>query len=119
MTMAFFALSDNLAAGDIESREQSSCAVADVIMGDSLDIAQAQGQHRLSAVKGLNLALFINAQDHSVVGRIEVKSYDVADFFNEEGIVGELEMALAVGGDAEGLPDAVDGGFGDSGFIGQ
>lgn len=118
MTMAFFALSDNLAAGDIEGREQSSGAMADIIMSDSFNITQPHGQHRLCAVKGLNLAFFVYTQDHGVVGGIEVESDDIADFFDEEGIVGELEMALAVRRNTEGVPDAVDGGFGDSGLTG-
>ncbi len=118
MAMAFFALSDNLARGDIEGREQSSGTVADIIMGDPFDITQAHGQHWLSAVKRLNLALFINAQYHGIIRWIEVEAGDIADFFDEEGVGGEFEMTLAVRRNTEGVPDAVDSGFGDSGLIG-
>ncbi len=119
MAMAAFALGDDLSGSDIKCCKEGGSAVAYVIMSDSFDITQAHGQEWLGAVKSLDLALFVNAQYHGIVGRVEVKSHDIANLFDEEGVVGELEMALAVWRNAEGVPDAVDGGFGNSGFPGQ
>lgn len=41
----------------------------DVVVGDSFDIAEPDGQDRLGAIQGLNLALLIDRKDHGVVGR--------------------------------------------------
>ena len=73
------------AGGHVQGGEQRRGAVADVVVGDPLDVTQPHGQHRLGALQGLDLAFFVHAQDHGVVGRVQVQPDDVADFFDEEG----------------------------------
>jgi hypothetical protein len=41
-------------------------------MGDNFDITQAHGQHGLSAVQGLNLALFIDTGDLEAAGAMRL-----------------------------------------------
>src|SRR5580704_3766664 len=48
-------------------------------------------QPRLGAVKGLDLALFIDRQHQSLVGRIEVEADDILDLGDEVRIARELE----------------------------
>ena len=117
VSVAFLALADDLAAGDVQGGEQRCGAVSDVIMRDTFDIAQAHGQHGLGAIQRLHLGFLIDAQDHRVVGRIEVKAHDITHFFDEEGIVGDLEVALAVRLDTEEIEPALDGALGDAGFL--
>src|SRR5690606_130354 len=59
------------------------------------------------------------AQDHGVVRRIEVEPNDVAHFFDEERIVGDLEVTLAVRLDTEEIEPALHGAFGHAGFLGH
>ncbi len=42
--------------------------MADVVVGDPLDIADAQREERRGAVEGLDLALLVDAQNHGVTG---------------------------------------------------
>ena len=48
--MAWLALDDYLAGGHIQGREQGCGAVADVVVGHALDVAETHGQQRLSPV---------------------------------------------------------------------
>ena len=45
----------------------------------------------LDTLQGLGPALPVNAQDHGMPGRVEIKPDDVTDLLDEEGIGGELE----------------------------
>ncbi len=40
--------------------------MANIIVGNALDVAQAQGQYRLGTIEGPNLALFIDTQHQGV-----------------------------------------------------
>ena len=99
MTVARFTACDDFPGGDIESREQSGRAVPFVVMGDAFDVAKAHGEKGLSPLKSLNLGLLIDREHHGVVRGIEVETDDVADFLDEERVVGNLENAA---GDAAG-----------------
>lgn len=117
VAVAGFALRDNLTGGHIKCGKQSGCAVTDVIVGDALNISQAHGQEGLHAVKGLDLAFFVHAQDHCLVRGVEIEPHDISNLLDEEGVLGEVEIALAVGRKGKGAPDAADGGFGDAGLL--
>ena len=101
---------DHLAGGDVEGGEQGGGAVADVVVGDALDVSEPHGQHRLGAVERLHLALLVDAQHQGVVRRVEVQADDVAHLVDEEGVAGELEGFAAVRLQSEGAPDTVDSG---------
>ena len=119
VTMALFALGQDLAGSDIKGGEQGGGAVADVIVGDPFDIPQAHGQHGLGAVEGLDLGFLVHAQHDGVVGRVEIKPHDIAHFFDEEGVVRELEVTLAVGLDAEQVEPPLHRTLGNAGFLAQ
>jgi hypothetical protein len=70
--------------------EQSGRAVADVVMGDALCVAQAQGQQRLSPVQGLDLRLLFDAEHHRFVRWVLIQAEDVPDLLDNEGVGGEL-----------------------------
>lgn len=119
MTVAGLALSDHCTGGHIQRREQRGGAVADVVVGDALHVAQAHRQQRLGAVQCLDLRLLVNAEHHRLDGRVQVQARDVADLLDKERIGGDLEVLLPVGLDRESLQPAVDGGFGDPRGSGQ
>jgi hypothetical protein len=53
LAVALFAVRDNLAGGDIQTGEQGRGAVANLAMGNGLDIAQSHRCHRLGAIERL------------------------------------------------------------------
>ncbi len=108
MPMAGLALTQHLACGHVQRREQRRGTVALVVVGDPFDVSQAQGQQRLTALQGLDLTLPIDSQDHRMVRRVEVQPHNVAHFIDEEGVGGQLEMLLEVRLEPESLPDAMD-----------
>jgi len=119
MAMTRSAAGEDLAGGDVQGGKERGGAMADVIVGDPLHIAQAHGQQRLGAIQGLDLALSVHAEHHRFVGRIQVQAHDISDLLPEEGVGGELEVALAMGLKTKGPPDAMDGGPGKLGLLGQ
>ena len=52
MQMTRLAFVEHRAGGDIEDNKQGGGAMADVMMGDALDITQAHRQHRLGCGSG-------------------------------------------------------------------
>ena len=64
--------------------------MADVVVGDSFDVAQAHRQQRLGAIEGLDLRFLVNAEHHCLIGRVEVEPDDVSDLLDKKRIVGEL-----------------------------
>jgi hypothetical protein len=79
--------------GDVEHGKQDGGAVTNIIMSHAFHIAQPHRQHRLGTVEGLDLALLIDAQDQSMIGRVQVETDNVTDLFDEEGIGREFETA--------------------------
>jgi len=62
-------------------------------MGDTLNIAEPDGQHRLGAFQRLDLALFIRRRKRVPVRWIEIQADNAAQLLDEEGIGGNLEAA--------------------------
>ena len=103
--MALVALADDEAGGDIERREQRSRAVPDIGVGTPLGDAGQHRQHRLLAVEGLNLALFVHTEHHRSIRGRQIEPDDVADLLDEQRVAGELKRLRAVGLQAEGRPN--------------
>ena len=91
VTVPLPALPEHLSSGDVQGGEQRRRAVPDVVVGVAFGVAEAHRQRRLGAIERLNLRLLVHAQDHRVVGRVEVQPDDVAHFLDEERIGGQLE----------------------------
>jgi hypothetical protein len=83
MPVAGHAFADDGAVEHVERREQGRGAVAFVVMRHCPAAALLHRQPRLGAVKGLDLALFIDRQHQGLVGRIEVEADEA-----ERGSVG-------------------------------
>ncbi len=96
MLLTALALRQHRAGGHIQGGEQGRGAVTHVIEGHPLDITQSHRQYRLGALQRLDLTLLIHAQHDGMVGRVEVELDNVAYLLDEERVVGELELALAV-----------------------
>jgi hypothetical protein len=64
VAMLGLALREHGAIGDVQGCKQRGGAMADVVVRDALDIAQAHGQHRLSTLERLTLAFLVHTQHH-------------------------------------------------------
>lgn len=96
MTMAWFALSAHLFAGDIERGNQGGSSVTNIVVGDALDIVKRHRQRRLGPLQSLDLAFHVDAQHQSVMQWVEVQADGVAHILDEEWIGGKLETLAAV-----------------------
>ena len=86
MTMAVFAGREHRSCGDVQGCKEGCSAVTNIVMGNTLYVAQSHWQNWLSTIQGLNLALFIDTKNHGFVRRIQIEPHDIADLFYEEGI---------------------------------
>jgi len=114
MTVARLARSQHRAVEHVQRREQRGRTVALVVVGNTLDIAEAHRQHRLGALQGLALALLVHADYQRVVRRAQVQADHVAQLLDEERVVGQLEAFGAVRLQAEELEVARNAALGDA-----
>ena len=77
-----------------------------VIVGHGGATSFLHRQTGLGAIEGLDLALLVEAEHHSVGGWIDIEADHLFELLGEFGIVGELERAHPVGLQPVPLPDA-------------
>lgn len=65
--------------------------MAHVVVRATLHLPARHRQQRLRAVERLDLTLFIDADDHCVLGRTHVQPDDVAHLLDDVGITREFE----------------------------
>src|SRR5215510_12510567 len=106
MPMTIVAHADHPAIGGVQGGEQGRCPMPFIVVGHSSAAALLQGQARLRAVQGLNLAFLIHAQHHSMFGRIEIKPHDGLQFFRKLRVITDFEGPCQVRLQPVGVPDA-------------
>ena len=89
--MALHAAPDDLALKDIEGGEQGGRAMALVIVGHRGTAPFFHRQTRLGAIEGLDLALFVYAEDQRPVGWIEVEPDHVLHLGREVLVTRDFE----------------------------
>jgi hypothetical protein len=104
------ATADHRAGGDVEGGEERGGAMARVVMAALLHLAGPHRQQLLGAVERLDLGFLVHTQHQRPVRRAQVEPDDVAHLLDEQRIVRQLEGLAPVRLQAEGPPDAVDGG---------
>lgn len=97
MPVALHVLPEHLASQDIERGEQRGRSVALVVVGHSGATPLLQRQPRLCAIEGLDLGLFIEAEDDGMSGRADVEPDNVVQFLDEGWIARELEPTPPMG----------------------
>ena len=107
--VALVTFGDDLSGLGVERCEEGGGAIANIVVGTALDLPRTHRQQGLGAVEGLDLGLFVDAQDQSSVRGMQIQADDVTHFLDEEGVGGELEGFTAMGLEREGPPDATDG----------
>ena len=108
VAMALHVAADHGSVEDVHGGEQGGRSVPLVIMGHRSSTALLHRQPGLGAVERLDLAFFVDGQDHGVRRRIDVETDDVAQLVDEFRVLGELELANAVGLQPMRAPDALD-----------
>src|SRR5947208_12197363 len=83
--------------------------MAHVIVSVGAAPSLLQRQTWLSAIQGLNLALFINTQDQAFFWRIQIKPNHIGQLFQKIDVPRALETISPVRLQIVFLPDAVDG----------
>lgn len=119
MAMMPFALAQDLARYDVQGSEKSGGAVSEVVVRDAFDISKPDRQDWLSSFQGLDLAFLIDAEDQGLIRWVEVQAGDIPNLFHKERIGREGEMFLSMRLQAKGLPETMNGRFGDFCFLGQ
>ena len=67
-------------------------AIALVVVCHGPGAPLLDGQARLGAVEGLDLALLVNRKHQGFVGRVQIKADDILDLGDEVWVVGDLEV---------------------------
>ncbi len=119
MPVTLHVLAEDFADQDVERGEERGRAIALVIMGHRGATAPLQRQPRLRAVEGLDLRLLVEAEDHGVSRRADVKPNDIVQFLGEGGIVGEFEQSPTMRGQTMSFPDFLNRGDGQTRDLGH
>ena len=91
MPMARHTFSDHFAIKHVERRKQSGCAISLVVVRHRAAAALLHRQPRLSAIKSLNLAFLVDAEDQGSLGRIEMQSNDIVELLDKMFVTADLE----------------------------
>ncbi len=119
MPMAWLAGCQHRAVEHVQRGEQRGRAMALVVVGNALDVAEPHGQHRLRALQRLTLALLVHADDQRVVRRAQIQAHHIAQLLDEERVVGQLEAFGAMRLQPEELEVPRNAGLGDAGLGGH
>ena len=92
VVMTLHVVANHRAVEDVHGGEQGGRVV-----GHSTGKALLDRQAGLCSVERLDLALFVDAEDHGVRRRIDEEADDVAQLVDELRILGELELANGCG----------------------
>jgi hypothetical protein len=96
MAMALQAAPDDLAFEDIEGGGPGGGAVALIIVGHCGTVPLFHRQSGLGAVERLDVAFFVEAEDHGRRRRIDLEADDRLELVGEVRIVGDLERTHPV-----------------------
>jgi hypothetical protein len=77
---------DDAAGLHFQGREERGRAMAAVVMRPALDLPRTHRQQRARAVQGLNLRLFIDAQDQRFVRWMEREPYNIPHLLDKQRI---------------------------------
>jgi len=110
--VAVLALRNDRTVCNIQPSKQCGHPVSNVIMGDSFNISQSHRQHGRRTIQCLKLCLFVNSQNHGILGRAQVQADNVPDFLNKERVSGEFKALLPVRLKAKGSPNPMHGRLG-------
>lgn len=110
------AFADDKPRGDIECGKQRGRTMPHIAVRATFRYARHHRQDRLLAIKCLDLAFLIDAEDKGSVRRGQVKADDIAYLVDEQRIARQLECLATVWLQAERRPHSADRGVGKASF---
>ena len=119
MPMTLHVAADHGSVEYVHRGEQGRRAVALVVVGHGPGAALFHRQAGLSAIEGLDLALFVDAEHDGVRGGIDIKPDHVAQLVDELGVLRQLELPDPMGLEPMRAPDALDRGDADASCLGH
>ena len=112
--MAWHARPDDLAVQHVECCKQRRGAVALIVVGHGSGAALLHRQAGLGAVEGLDLALFVDAENQRLVRRIEIEPDHILDLRGEVLVARDLERLDQMRLQPVRTPDPLDAAVGDA-----
>src|SRR5208283_313287 len=106
--MTAMASPNHLAAFHVQSSEQRSGSVANIIMAAAFHLPGTHGQQRLRAIQRLDLRLLVYAQHQRAVRWVQTKPHNIAHLVDEQRIARQFEAFAAVRQQGESTPDTAD-----------
>jgi hypothetical protein len=67
----------NQASGDVEGCEQGGGAVTLIVVAEPPSLCHWAAQPTLGALQGLDVGLFVDRQDHCILGRLQIERDDI------------------------------------------
>ncbi len=110
------AFADDKPRGDIECGKQRGRTMPHIAVRATFRYARHHRQDRLLAIKCLDLAFLIDAEDKGSVRRGQVKADDIAYLIDEQRIARQLECLTTVWLQAERRPHSANRGVGKASF---
>ena len=110
------AFADDKPRGDIECGKQCGRTMPNIAVRATFRYAWHHRQDRLLAIKCLDLAFLIDAEDKGSVRRGQVKADDIAYLVDQQWIARQLESLATVRLQAERRPHSADRGVGKASF---
>ena len=104
-------LGDDRSSLDVQGGEEVSRAVADVVVGMTLELARSHGNCWRGIAVGLDGGFLVYAQHQCPLGRMQIEAHNVSHLVDEVRVGGEFEALGAMRRQGEGTPDARDGGL--------
>ncbi len=86
-------IADDFAGRDVQRREQCRRSMTHVVVSASRGHARRQRQHRLCAVEGLDLTLFVLAQHIAIIGGFMYRPTISRTFSTKVGWVDSLKVS--------------------------
>lgn len=90
---------------------------SDIRPASRLNQHTLEGRHRAALIR--SQSDFVKVRYPDMIERVQTMSHDVADFFDEEDVVGELELVLALRLHTEQIQPAQYGGLRETGLFGH
>jgi hypothetical protein len=107
MSVPLHTAADDVAVEHVEGGEQRGVAVVLLVVRHGVAASALERQAGLGQVERLDLALFVDLEDHRMRRWIDIRADDVGQLGGEVRIVGQLELRQPVRLQPVGPPDAL------------
>ena len=97
MAMTGGGMSKDLAREIVQGGKQGNRSVTVIVVGLGADMTLAQGQTRLTALKGLTLALLIATEQEGTIRRVEIEAHYIPELLFKRQSLESLKLLSRCG----------------------